>query len=169
MTSDGATPPTRATNILEAREGRAAAGLPMLPNADRVRYDETAKDLREHCETRGSRDADEAAKRFKHLDGFFLGRRLASIGGADVAAYVAHRQKEEVAHGSINRELTVLNKMLHLAYENGKFLRQGVSDGITQASLDVARRSPDESRQGDLEGLRQVGEHGQGWILRASF
>src|SRR5262249_6313259 len=84
--SDGASPPQKAKNMLKAREGRAAAGLPVLPRADRVRYDEAATDLRVHYETTGSRDTDEAAKRFKNLDGFFLGRRLASIGGADAAA-----------------------------------------------------------------------------------
>ena len=71
-----------------------------------------SRDLRMHYETTGSRDLDEAAKRFKHLDRFFLGRRLASIGGAYAGAYVAHRQKDEAANGTINRELAVLTKML---------------------------------------------------------
>src|SRR2546426_10929508 len=93
-------PPQEAKRFLRQREGRVAAGLPMLPRADRVRYDEAAKDLRAHYETTGSRDPDEAAKRLKHLDRFFLGRRLASIGGADAAAYVVHQQKGEAAKGS---------------------------------------------------------------------
>jgi integrase len=97
-------------------------------------YDEAARDLRMHYETTGSRDPDEAAKRFKHLDGFFLGRRLASIGGADAGAYVAHRQKDEAANGTINRELAVLTKMLRLAYENGKLLRLRVIRKLKEAS-----------------------------------
>jgi integrase len=65
---------------------------------------------------------------------FFLGRRLANIGGADAAAYVAHRQREEVANGTINRELAVLCKMLRLAYENGKLLRLPVIRKLKEAS-----------------------------------
>ena len=132
--SDGDTPPQEAKRFLKAHEGRAAAGLPVLPRADRVRYDEAAKDLREHYETTGSRDPDEAEKRLKHLDQFFSGRRLASIGGADAAAYVAHRQKDEAANGTINRELAVLSKMLRLAYENGKLLRLPVIRKLKEAA-----------------------------------
>ena len=46
IASDGPSPPQQAKNILKAREGRAAAGLPVLPRADRIRYDEAAQDLR---------------------------------------------------------------------------------------------------------------------------
>lgn len=123
VVSNGDKPPQAAKTFLKGREGQAAAGLPLLPRADRVRYDEAVKDLRERYETTGSRDPDEAGKRLKHLDGFFRGRRLGSIGGAEAAAYVAHRRTEEAANGTINRELAVLTKMLRLAYENGKLLR----------------------------------------------
>jgi hypothetical protein len=33
------------------------------------------------------------SKRLKRLDAFFVRRRLANIGGADAAVYVAHRRK----------------------------------------------------------------------------
>jgi hypothetical protein len=60
IASNGATPPQKAKTFLKAREGRAAAGLPVLPRADRVRYDEAAQDLRVHYETTGSRNTIEA-------------------------------------------------------------------------------------------------------------
>jgi len=90
--------------------------------------------LRVHYETTGSRDPAEAAKRLKHLDRFFHGWRLAGISGADAAAYVAHRQTQKVANGTINRELAVLSKMLRLAYENGKLLRLPVIRKLKEAS-----------------------------------
>ena len=133
VASDGPAPPRKARGFLKRREGRAEAGLAVLPRADRVRYEEAAKDLRVHYETTGSRDPDEAGKRLKHLDAFFLGRRLVNISGADAAAYVAHRQKEAVANGTINRELAVLSKMLRLAYENGKLLRLPVIRKLKEA------------------------------------
>jgi integrase len=121
--STKATTKREAERILKEREGRVAIGQPILPRADRVRYDEAAADLRQHYRTTGSRDVDEAEGRLKHLDHFFTGRRLAGITGADATAYVAHRQAQGVKNGTINRELAVLGRMLRLAFEHGKLFR----------------------------------------------
>jgi hypothetical protein len=53
----------QARRVLEARVGRAAAGFPMLPRADRVRYEWPAADLSKHYRTTWSRDLAEAEKR----------------------------------------------------------------------------------------------------------
>jgi hypothetical protein len=53
----------------------------------------------------------------------FTGRRVVAIGQAEATAYALARQKTGAANGTINRELTVLNRMLRLAYEAGKVLR----------------------------------------------
>jgi integrase len=71
--------------------------------------------------------------RLAHLDGFFRGRRLADIGSADVTLYVAKRQAEGAANGTINRELGVLGKMLRMAYENRKLLRLPVIRRLKEA------------------------------------
>jgi integrase len=113
----------QAKRILKQREGRVAAGLPLLPRADRIRYDEAAADLRQHYATTGDRDLVEVEGRLAHLDKFFSGRRLASIGGAEATAYVAQRQGADAANSTINRELGVLIKMLRLAAEHNKLLR----------------------------------------------
>src|SRR5256884_9001219 len=70
---------------------------PMLPRADRVRYEEAAEDLRQHYETTGSRDPGEAEFRLKHLDAFFATWRLSRVGPADVTAYVAQRSEEHTS------------------------------------------------------------------------
>src|SRR5437867_4095304 len=62
-----------ARNILKDREGRAAIGQPILPRADRVRYDAVAGDLRAFYRTTGRRNLTEAEKRLKHLDSYFKG------------------------------------------------------------------------------------------------
>ncbi len=121
--STGTAKEKKAEQILKAREGRAAAGLPLLPRADRVRYDEAAEDLRKHYETTGERETKEAARRFAHLKRFFGNRRLAALSGADVTAYVAQRQAEKASNGTINRELGVLGRLLRLAYRNNKLVR----------------------------------------------
>jgi len=48
---------------------------------------------------------------------------LNTLGGADVTAYVAMRQGEKAANGTINRELGVLGKMLRCAYRQNKLTR----------------------------------------------
>jgi integrase len=112
-----------AKQSLKIKEGKAALGEPVIPRVDRIRYDELAADLRRHYETTGSRAKPEYEKRLAHLDRFFADRRGANINPAVVTEYVAARQVEKAANGSINRELAVLVKMLRLAYEGNKLTR----------------------------------------------
>jgi integrase len=114
---------TKARRMLKEREGRVAGGQPLLPRVDRIRYEEAAADLRQHYRVTGERNLEEAEYRLARLDAFFAHRRLASIGPADATAYAAQRQGEQVANGTINRELAVLSRMLRLAYDNNKLLR----------------------------------------------
>lgn len=121
--STGTDKESEARRLLKEREGRAATGQPILPRADRIRYDEVAGDLRQHYESTASRNLDEAEARFKHLDLFFSGCRIAAINPATITAYVLKRQGEKASNSTINRELALLNRMLKLAYEGGKLLR----------------------------------------------
>src|SRR6266851_10234786 len=65
---------------------------------------------------------------------FLTGRRLANIGPADATGYVAKRQGQGASNGTINRELAVLNRMLKIAYENGKLLRMPVIRKLKEAA-----------------------------------
>jgi len=112
-----------ARRFLKEREGRVATGQPILPRADRIRYEEVAADLKKHYEATGSRDLKEYARRVQHLDRSFTGRRIAAIGQPIVDAYIVHRQAETAVGATIRRELSTLTKMLRLAYENGKLVR----------------------------------------------
>ena len=84
--------PRAAKHFLKEREGRVAIGQPILPRADRIRYDEVAADLRQHYQTTGTRNLVEVEKRLKHLDPVFRGRYLGTLGGAEATAYVVQRQ-----------------------------------------------------------------------------
>ena len=123
-----------ARQFLKVREGRVATGQPVLPRADRVRYDEAATDLRQHYEATGARNLTEAGWRLAHLGAFFAGWRLVAIGPQDATDYMVKRQGERAANGTINRELAVLNRMLRLAYENGKLLRLPVLRQLKEAA-----------------------------------
>ncbi len=132
--STGTEKESEAKRFLKEREGRVAAGAPVLPRADRARYEEVADDLREHYQSTGSRDLVEVGCRLKHLDAFFVGRRVVSIGPADVTKYTVKRQEAGATNATVNRELSLLGKMLRHAYENGKLLRVPVIRKPKEAS-----------------------------------
>jgi integrase len=123
VAGDTETPPAEARRFLKEREGRVATGAPILPRADRVRYEEAAADLRRHYEATSSRNLSEYTYRVAHLAAFFASRRIGSIGQADVDAYTVSRQGKGAAGSTIRRELGTLTRMLRLAYETGKLLR----------------------------------------------
>ncbi len=121
--STGTDKESQARRFMKEREGRVAAGQPILPRVDRIRYEEIARDLRQYYQTTGVRNPKEAETRLKHLDRFFAGVRIASINPATVTTYVLKRQEQGAENGTINRELSTLSRMLRLAYESGKLLR----------------------------------------------
>ena len=112
-----------AKRFLKEREGRVATGQPILPRADRIRYEEIASDLRDHYQTTGERNLCEVGVRLAWLDKFFRGQRVAAIGGPLATQYIKWRQQMGMANSTINRELSVLIKMLRFAFEHGKLLR----------------------------------------------
>ena len=111
-----------ANQILLERLARGHKGLPVVRLND-VRFDELAEDLRAHYATTGSRDLREAEKRLKPLRRFFAGWRAARIDGAAFDRYVQKRQAGGVGNGTVNRERSVLLKMLRLALERSKLAR----------------------------------------------
>jgi integrase len=122
-----------ARDFLRRREGAVAQGAPILPRADRIRYDELAEDLRRHYATTGSRNLREVDKRLKHLDRFWRGARAVTITPARATQYVEMRQREGVANATINRELAVLVTLLRRGYTNGKVLRVPTIGMLTEA------------------------------------
>ncbi len=132
--STGTTKETEARAILKLKEGRVAAGQPILPRVDRIRFEEAAQDLITFYQTTGKRSLEEVGWRLKKLFRFFQFRRVASIGPADTTAYAATRQEEGASAGTVNRELALLKRLLRLAYENGKLMRLPVVRMLKEAA-----------------------------------
>jgi len=132
--STGTKDKKQAARFLKGREGRIVLGQPVMPRADRVRYEEIADDLKRYYETTGKREWREAKARFDHLRQFFVGWRVVAIGSAEIAKYTEKRRGERAANGTINRELAILGRMLRLAYENGKLVRMPVIRKLAEAS-----------------------------------
>ncbi len=124
--------------------GRLADGKPVLPRADRIRYDEIADDLRRHYQTSGERDLKEADTRLDALKVFFTGRRVVSIDAADAERYVRARQPAGVANSTINRELAMLTKMLRFAYERAKLIRLPVIHKLKEPAPRQGFFEPDQ-------------------------
>jgi len=122
-----------ARRFLNQRLGVVATGGPVLPKAAKVTYDQAKLDLVDHYSTSGERSLEEAGWRFRHLDPFFQGRKLQSIGPDDSTKYAKARKAEGASNGTINRELGVLGRMLSLAYENEKLLRLPVLRKLEEA------------------------------------
>lgn len=118
-----------AKRMLKGREGATATGAPIAPRLDRIKYDELGEDLRNFYRTTGRRRLPEVEDRLTYLDKFFRGRRAVSLGASLVTEYVALRQRHRTRLGrppsnrTINIELSLLKRMLRLAYKNEKLLR----------------------------------------------
>ena len=121
--STNTTKKTEAKRFLKEREGRVATGQAILPKADRVPYEELANDLQQHYEATGERNLREADTRLNPLGKFFSGFRVVNIGPSQTSKYIQWRQGQGISNSTINRELSVLLKMLKLGYEQGKVLR----------------------------------------------
>lgn len=122
-----------ARRLLDLRRGERARGVPISARLDRVPYAEAAQALREHYRVTGRRDVVEAGWRLAHLDRYFLGRRLATLGPRDAEGYARSRQQAGCANATINRELAVLGRMLRLAYDQGQLARVPTLLRLTEA------------------------------------
>jgi integrase len=131
-----------AERLLQRRIGSKELGLPVIPRAERLTFDDAAKDVINDFVANNKRSIVVARRRIeKHLTPFFGGRRMAGITSADVRAYVAKRQTQivvlrkehrsaageivpaktkPVANATINRELQMLKRCFSLAIQSGR-------------------------------------------------
>jgi integrase len=122
--STGTSNLTEAKRILDVRRGTAQRGESVLPQVDRVRWEEAQADLIAYYEATGKRDVAEAKNRAAHLGLYFAGWRIARIDTPAVHGYVVHRKQQKAAPATINRELATLSKGLRVAHQNKKLAGQ---------------------------------------------
>ncbi len=100
---------------LKKREGDLAHGRPLFASADKVTFDDLAKDFIRDYEVNGHRSVGKAKKSVERLTEFFGGWRAVNITTQDVRTYVETRQRAAAANGSINRETAALRRAFRLA------------------------------------------------------
>lgn len=116
-----------AKRILRIREGEVAHGFPVSPAIGRVKFEDAALDVELEYKQNGRRSIDDLRRRFTlHLTPYFGGRRLTSITTSDVRAYVEHRQQQDAANATINRELAALKRLFNLAKRARRILADHV-------------------------------------------
>ncbi|MFQ5896696.1 MAG: hypothetical protein ACE5JN_00400 [Candidatus Methylomirabilia bacterium] len=165
---------SKAKRLLKEREGHVVSGQPILPRADRIRYEEVAQGLRSHYKTSGSHDTKEADFRLKRLDRFFTGRKIAAMGLSEAAAYADKRHESGASNGTINRDLTVLNRALKPAYENGKLLRLPIirklrENGPRQGFLEPAQHEAVRRRLPEYLRLAAGIAYAFGWRVQSEI
>ena len=122
--STGTSNLTEAKRILDVRRGAAQRGESVLPQVDRVRWEEAQADLIAYYEATGKRDVAEAKSRTAHLGLYFAGWRIARIDTPAIHGYVLYRKQQRAAPATINRELATLSKGLRVAHQNKKLAGQ---------------------------------------------
>lgn len=119
--SSGTNKETVARRMLRVREGDVEKGIPLVPRAGRVSFDEAADDVLVDYQVNNRATLKHAQRRLElHLRPFFRGRLMATITMADVRAFIAARQTAGAANGEINRELALVKRMYALAMQGGK-------------------------------------------------
>ena len=122
--STGTDKETEAKTILKAKEGDIASGRPVMPHADRIRFEELAEDYLNDYRVNRKRSLDRAERCVELLKGYLAGWKAINITTPAVRAYIAKRQEAKAENGTINRELAALKRMFSLALQTEKLLRR---------------------------------------------
>lgn len=108
--SCGTADEAKARAFLRAKIRAAVAGR-FRPDERTLRYEEMRAALLDDYAANNRK----SHLRIGHLDSFFAGRRANAIRTADIRQFVVAMQKEGLANGTINRQLSALGRMLKLA------------------------------------------------------
>ncbi len=99
-----------------------------VPDADQTRFDDLATLLFDEYRANGRRSLDRVKAAVDHLTGFFAGWRAQAVSTDRILAYVRHRQQQEAANATINRELAALKRMFRLGERAGRIVRRPFID-----------------------------------------
>jgi integrase len=99
-----------------------------VPDADQTRFDDVATLLIDEYRANDRKSLDRVEAALDHLNEFFAGWRAQAISTDRVLAYVRHRQQQQAANATINRELAALKRMFRLGERAGKIVRRPFID-----------------------------------------
>ncbi len=107
----------KAESYLRNRLAEVAVGT-FDASATKVTIAELAKDYFDDLRANKAKDSDRAERRWKtHLESRFAHLRAAQLTTSFLRRFIKDRQEEGAANGTINRELSALQRMFTLAHE----------------------------------------------------
>ncbi|HKX06380.1 MAG TPA: hypothetical protein VJX71_28090, partial [Methylomirabilota bacterium] len=99
-----------ASKQLEQWKAQIRQGM-YVPDADQTRFDDVATLLIDEYRANDRKSLDRVEAAIAHLKEFFAGWRAQAISTERILAYVRHRQAQQAANATINRELAALKRM----------------------------------------------------------
>jgi len=112
-----------ATRLLKDREGDIVKGVPISPKMGSRKFKELADDVLTDYRINDRKSYKHTELRFRlHLIPYFGHLKVSLISTSSIQKFVAKRQQENAANGTINRELTLLGRAFNLAKQSGKLV-----------------------------------------------
>jgi len=119
--SSGSTIKGDATRLLKTREGDVIRGVAIAPRMGSRKFKELVEDVIIDYKINAKKSYKQTELRFRLHILPYLGHLKASlISTATIQQYIAKRQEENAANGTINRELTLIIRAFNLAKQSGK-------------------------------------------------
>ncbi len=120
-----------ANKQLEQWKAHVRQGI-YVPDADQTRFEDLATLLLDEYRANARKSLDRVEDAVDHLKDFFAGCRASAISTDRILAYVRHRQGQEAANATINRELAALKRMFRLGEKAGKVVRRPYIDMLQE-------------------------------------
>ena len=114
---------TVANKKLEQWKAEVRQGV-YVPDADQTRFGDLASLLLDKYRANGRKSLDRMEDAVDHLKEFFAGCRAQALSTERTLAYVRHRQEQQAANATINRELAALKRMFRLGEKAGRVVRR---------------------------------------------
>jgi integrase len=103
-----------AQRIFDKLKGEIAEGKHHGLNIDKVMFEDLKTDLVNDYILNSRKSLDRAELSLKHLGSFFDGMKIREITSNLIESYIVARKEEKASNGTINRELSALNRMFTL-------------------------------------------------------
>jgi len=105
---------TDAKRFLKLREGQCESGTFPGLKVDKILFGELKQDILNDYKLNSRKSLERLGNSLKHLTGYFGNMKAAQIGTDMIQRYILERQAQEAENGTINRELSALQRMFTL-------------------------------------------------------
>ena len=107
-----------AQRIFDKLKGEIAEGKYFVLDIERVVFEDLKADLVNDYKLNSRKSLDRAELSLKHLDSYFNSMKIKQITSDLIKEYILARKEEGASNGTINRELSALNRMFTLGARN---------------------------------------------------